>query len=237
MPGPTCARSSHCPPLVRGEWRGEIVFGAHDRAFVFFTVAPMLPRGATNAGGTGLDREPNREPTWESLLSRANQGDGAAFGIFLRQVTPALRAVIRARGHALPADQHEDILQEVLLAIHLKRQSWRPDTPVRPWLYAVARYKVVDAFRRRGAAIHLPIEDFGDVLPDDHQPAPLAGRDAERMLALIDSRSAALVHAVSLEGDSPETAGQRLGLSAGAARVALHRAMKRLAALAERMQK
>lgn len=150
-------------------------------------------------------------------------------------MTPTLRAVIRRRGATLPDDQHEDILQEVLLAIHLKRGTWRPDLPVRPWLYALARYKVVDAFRRRGAAVHLPIEDFSEALPQDRADEPLSARDADRMLGLIDARSAALVRAVALEGESAEAAGQAVGLSAGAARVALHRALKRLAEIAGRM--
>jgi RNA polymerase sigma factor (sigma-70 family) len=171
----------------------------------------------------------------ETLLARANGGDGAAFARFLVMVTPALRTVIRNRATDLPADQHEDILQEVLLAIHLKRRTWRPDLPVRPWLYAVARYKVVDALRRRGAALHLPIEDFSDVLPQDEETTPLSARDAETMLGLIDSRSAALVRAVALNGQTTEAAGETVGLSPGAARVALHRAMKRLARIAERM--
>lgn len=171
----------------------------------------------------------------ETLLARANDGDGAAFARFLILVTPALRTVIRNRATDLPTDQHEDILQEVLLAIHLKRRTWRPDLPVRPWLYAVARYKVVDALRRRGAALHLPIEDFTDVLPQDDEAAPLSVRDAETMLGLIDSRSAALVRAVALNGQTTEAAGQTVGLSPGAARVALHRAMKRLATIAGRM--
>jgi RNA polymerase sigma-70 factor (ECF subfamily) len=175
--------------------------------------------------------------TWEDLLARANAGDGAAFARFLRAVTPTLRAVIRARGAALPPDQHEDILQEVLLAIHLKRQTWRQGTPVRPWLYAVARYKVVDAFRRRGSAIHVPIADLEELLHADPAPAPLSARDAETMLGQIDARSAALVRAVSLDGQSAEDAGQNLGLSPGATRVALHRAMKRLSDIAERMGK
>lgn len=181
----------------------------------------------------GLDQS----DAWETLLARANAGDGAAFGQFLTAVTPTLRAIIRARGAALPPDQHEDILQEVLLAIHLKRQTWRPGTPVRPWLYAVTRYKVVDAFRRRGTALHLPIADFEDTLPEDPAPAPLSARDAETMLSQIDPRSAALVRAVAIDGQTAESAGRGLGLSAGAARVALHRAMKRLTDIAERMGK
>lgn len=176
------------------------------------------------------------EPTWEALLTRANQGDGAAFLRFLTEVTPPLRGLIRARGRGLPPDLHEDILQEVLLAIHLRRQTWVAGSPVRPWLYAVARHKVVDAFRRRGRRVHLPIEDMADILAAEAGPAPLAARDADRMLGMIDDRSAALVRAVRLEGQSTEDAAAGLGLTAGAARVALHRAMKRLSGLAERMK-
>lgn len=178
-----------------------------------------------------------QDETWERLLARANDGDGPAFARFLHAVTPSLRAVIRRRGDGLPPDQHEDILQEVLLAIHLKRQTWRRDAPVRPWLYALARYKVVDAFRRRGASVTLPIEDFADLLPQDDGAVPLSDRDAAVMLGMIDPRSAMLVRAVALDGLTAEQAGETVGMTAGAARVALHRAMRRLSGLAERMMK
>lgn len=83
--------------------------------------------------------------------------------------------------------------------------------------------------------MNLPIEDFAEVLPGEEAAPPLAARDAEVMLARIDGRSAHLVRAVALEGKSAEEAGETLGLTAGAARVALHRAMRRLAEVAERM--
>jgi len=54
---------------------------------------------------------------------------------------------------------------------------------------------------------------------------------------MIDGRSAALVRAVALDGQSAEEARQGLGLTAATARVALHRAMKRLEQIAERMRK
>lgn len=195
-----------------------------------------LPGSARLAGSERRSRL-NQDDSWEILLARANDGDGAAFARFLIEVTPALRAAIRRRGEALPADMHEDVLQEVLLAIHLKRHTWRRADPVRPWLYALARYKVADAFRRRGTTVNLPIEDFAEVLPEETTVIPMVSRDTEVMLAQIDSRSARLVRAVALEGKSAKEAGEALGLNSGAARVALHRAMKRLTDAAERMRK
>lgn len=186
---------------------------------------------AQHRGEAALDRD----DIWDDLMRRANAGDGAAFRQLLTEVAPPLRRMIRARGRHLPPDQHEDVLQEVLLAIHLKRGTWDGTAPIRPWLYAVARYKVVDAFRKRGQRLHLALEDVADVLAADPGTAPLAARDAERMLGMIDARSAALVRAVRLEGRTTEDAAAGLGVSPGTARVALHRAMKRLADLAKRM--
>lgn len=197
---------------------------------------PALPVAVTVIA-SGMEDRLQQDDLWETLLARANDGDGAAFARFLHIVTPTLRAVIRRRGGGLPPDLHEDILQEVLLTIHLKRQTWRRDAPVRPWLYALTRYKVVDAFRKRGATVTLPIEEFADVLPEENAAVPLTDRDAEVMLGLIDARSAGLVRAVALDGKSAEEAGAPLGLSAGATRVVLHRAMRRLSGFAERMMK
>ncbi len=169
----------------------------------------------------------DRETEWSALLRAANAGDGHAYARFLRAVTPVLRGVVRSRGRALASDLHEDVVQEVLLAIHAKRHTWREDAPVTPWLYAIARYKLADVFRKRGAAIHLPIEDLQEVLE-----APAidtdAARDSATLIAQLDGRSAAIVRAVSLEGESAAEVGERLDMTEGAVRVVLHRAMQRM---------
>lgn len=176
-----------------------------------------------------------RDTEWEKLLTAANAGDGRAMGQFLTTATPAIRTIVRARGHALPPDQHEDIVQEVLIAIHAKRHTWKAGTPVRPWVFAITRYKVADAFRCRGTHTHLPIEEFADVLAHEHTEEPDAQSETARLLAQIDMRSADIVRAVTINGESAEAVGARLGVSGGAVRVALHRAMKKLSALKRRI--
>lgn len=171
---------------------------------------------------------------WEILLAAANEGDSRAYVRFLQAVTPVLRGVVRARGTGLGAATCEDVVQEVLLAIHLKRHTLQPDAPVRPWLYAITRYKVVDAFRARGSKIDLPIEDFADVLAADAGPDPTEATDMAKMIGMLDGRSAEIVRKIGLEGASVAETGQALKMSDGAVRVALHRALKTLASLRER---
>lgn len=174
------------------------------------------------------------EADWAALLRAANDGDARAYSRFLNAITPMLRGLVRARGGSLGPDGCEDIVQEVLLAIHLKRHTWRSDAPLRPWLYAIARHKVVDAFRARGRRVHLPIGDFADLLPADPGPDPTEASDALRMIERLDPRSAEIVKAIGIDGEDIADTSRRLDMTEGAVRVVLHRAFKRLAALRER---
>ena len=166
---------------------------------------------------------PADDDTLEALLRAANRGDQRAYADFLRAITPVVRGIARARGAGLAPDVIEDIVQETLLAIHQKRHTWREDMAVRPWLYAIVRYKVVDAFRARGRRVQVPIEDFAEVLPAEAGPDPTERSDAERVIARLDPRAARIVRAIGLEGASIAETSAALHMTETAVRVALHR--------------
>jgi RNA polymerase sigma factor (sigma-70 family) len=169
----------------------------------------------------------DRDTRWADLLRRANAGDGAAYAAFLRDATPVIRRIVRAKG---APEEVEDMVQEVLLAIHAKRHTWRDDMAVTPWVYAIARYKAADGWRRRGR-LSVQIDDLADVLAAEPDVDGTVARDVGTLLAGLDARSAGIVRAVTLDGDSAAEVGARLGMQEGAVRVALHRAMARLRAM------
>ncbi len=169
---------------------------------------------------------------WTGLMRSANAGDDGAYRALLRSVTPVLRAAAR-RGLARagqPVDQAEDIVQDILLAVHLKRHTWKSDAPFAPWLFAIARNKLIDALRRRGRRVFVSIDDFAETLPDAptaDQPAPA---EVAAQLDMLPQRQRDVLTAVAVKGQSiRETAG-RLSMTEGAVRVALHRALTGLAA-------
>lgn len=174
------------------------------------------------------------------LLKAANADDRQAYARFLHAVTPIVRGIVRARSRTLPPDQHEDIVQDVLLGIHLKRHTWDAGHPLRPWLYAITRYKIIDAYRKRGVAVHLPIEDYSDVLPAEEVVSPLTARDdraeVDHLLGQLDPRSAEVVRALALRDEAQAEVSARLQISPANLRVTLHRAMKRMAAMGRRDQ-
>lgn len=171
-----------------------------------------------------------RDEHWSVLMRQALRGDAAAYDQCLRDIARALRPRIRRgleRAGCGAADT-EDVVQDILIAVHLKRHTWDTERPFAPWLHAVARYKLTDALRRRGRRGHVPIEDFADTLPSEDSGEPRIESDIERALASLPARQGAVVRAIAVEGASTAEAAARLGVSEGAVRVALHRGLATL---------
>lgn len=165
-------------------------------------------------------------------MRAAIAGDTVAYRRFLDGVTPFLRAMARCRidRYGASTGEAEDVVQEVLLAIHLKRGSWDQSRPIGPWLSAIVRNKLVDTLRRRGRHVTVPIEDLIDTL-EAPQAADGAGQDLERMLTSLKAQDRDIVQSISVRGSSVRETATRLAMTDVAVRVALHRALKKLAAL------
>ncbi len=166
----------------------------------------------------------------DGLMRAAMSGDAAAYNRLLTSLAPAIRSVAR-RGLAragLAVEEAEDVVQETLLAIHLKRHTWDPSMPLGPWVRAIARNKMIDAMRRRGRRDHVPIDDVIDTLAADAgEPTPLPGRLDAHLQSLPD-RQQSVVRAISLDGASIRETATKLNMSEGAVRVALHRGLAAL---------
>jgi RNA polymerase sigma-70 factor, ECF subfamily len=173
----------------------------------------------------------DRDRTWVGWMRAANAGDEIAYRRLLEALAPFLRHVVR-RGFTRSGFGNcdvEDVVQETLLAIHLKRQTWKDGEALTPWVTAIARHKLIDSLRRRGRHIELQIDDLIDVLPAETTPEGLSSRDAERLLSVLRGRQRDVVRAISIEGLSAREAADRFGISEGAVRVALHRGLSALA--------
>ena len=174
-----------------------------------------------------------REDEWAEWLRTAMKGDAAAYDRFLRAVTPYLRSIARRRCDlfGIPTGEAEDVVQEVLLAVHLKRGTWDTTRPIGPWLSTIVRNKMIDSFRRRGRHVSVPIEDVMETLEADNRQPGLDRIDVEKMLAGLRDPQREIVRSISVGGEGIRETAERLKMSEGAVRVALHRALKGLAVL------
>jgi len=174
-----------------------------------------------------------------ALTALAAQGHPAAIEELLRQIRPTVFRYCRARlGLLAGLDQvADDVAQEVCIAVVSALPRYRDmGRPFASFVFGIASHKVADA-RRSAARLAIPTADLPDG-PDD-QPGPeetvVASLDAQRARALVARLPAPqreLLALRALTGLSAEQTGRALGMSAGAVRVAQHRAMARLRALA-----
>lgn len=177
-----------------------------------------------------------REAIWSQALRAERRGDSAAYEAFLQDFTVVMRRIIASRLNrmGLAVEEAEDVLQEVLIAVHSRRGEWNASRPLMPWLNAITRYKTIDAARRlrrqgRGR-IDLSEDEWARLFAAEDVDADHRRLDMQTLVAALSTGQQAAVRAVAIEGASHREAAERLGSSEGAVRIAFHRALKTLAA-------
>ena len=174
----------------------------------------------------------DREDEWTGLMRSAISGDSAAYQRLLGAIAPVLRATAR-RGLARagqPVDQSEDIVQDILLAVHLKRHTWDANAPFAPWLFAIARNKLIDALRRRGRRVFVNIDDFSEIIPSEPPEETVPAREVAAHLEALPARQRDVLQSIAVDSASIKATAAKLSMSEGAVRVALHRGLASLTA-------
>jgi RNA polymerase sigma-70 factor (ECF subfamily) len=168
------------------------------------------------------------EAELKRLMLAGMAGDAAAHRALLAAVARHLRAYYRARMRANP-DDAEDLVQETLIAIHTRRDSFDPAYPVTAWIYAIARYRMIDHWRRnkrRGEQV--PIDDAPELFTEAGDVAADAKRDVARLLERLPAKQREAIRLVKLEGVSVKDAAARTGLSESDVKISAHRGLKTL---------
>lgn len=164
-------------------------------------------------------------------MRAALAGDEQAYRGLLSELSRALRGLVRKgfSGVGVPRDDVEDVVQDVLLAIHLKRHTWDTEKPLGPWVIAIARNKMIDDLRRRGRRQEVSADLLEEYLEAEDKGSGLDAHDVALVLGKLSERNREIVRAVSIEGHSAREVADRLNMSEVAVRVALHRSLKTLA--------
>jgi RNA polymerase sigma-70 factor (ECF subfamily) len=172
-----------------------------------------------------------RGKRWRAWMASAQRGDASAYERLLEDLLPFVRGVVRARIGDDP--NAEDVVQDVLLAIHTARHTFQVGRELEPWVRTIARNAVIDSLRRRA---RLRARDAGveaASLPDDAaarasaeaEPLP---RALERALAQLPAVQREAVTLLKVEGLSVAEAAARARTTPGALKLRAHRGYKLL---------
>src|SRR6476469_8944901 len=186
----------------------------------------MLP--TMTISGDGLD----------DVVARAVAGERDALQKVLETIRPIVLRYVRARiGTAersgLSAD---DVAQEVCLAAITALPRYKDQgRPFLAFVYGIAAHKVADAYRAMGrnqsdATDTLPDRASGDPGPEQLAMDSDAAARMDRLLAVLPEKQREILILRVVVGMSAEETAEAVGSTAGAVRVAQHRALARLKA-------
>ncbi|MGW2374050.1 MULTISPECIES: RNA polymerase sigma factor ShbA [Kitasatospora] len=206
-----------------------------------------------DSGAPGAEAAPGRPPVLGTggsplvgeLVAAAVRGEGPAIDALLAYVHPLALRYCRAKLVRLPggARHHvDDVAQEVCVAVLCALPRYKDQgRPFEAFVYGIAAHKIADlqraAMRGPGSTV-VPQDDLPEV-PDEAlgpEERALLSSDAawaKELLSNLPARQRELVLLRVAAGLSAEETGEVLGMSPGAVRVAQHRALSRLRALAE----
>jgi RNA polymerase sigma-70 factor (ECF subfamily) len=154
-------------------------------------------------------------------------GNSSAHGSLLSALVPLLQSFYRRRLHGTEEDV-KDLIQETLISVHTRRASYDRDRPFTAWLYAVARYRMIDHFRRR--KLWVAIEDVDDILAaEGFEEAVSARLDVDNLLSTLSPKQARAIRNTHIEGKSIAEAAAEAGIGESDVKVSVHRGMKAIA--------
>lgn len=161
------------------------------------------------------------------LMLAGLAGDAKAHRQLLTGAASRLRSYF-GRRLGSDAPDVEDLVQETLIAIHERRDSYNPMLPFTAWLHAIAKYKLVDHYRRVGARRHVDLDDVDDLAAENAFEPALAAMDIERMLAELPRKHREAIQLTRIQGYSVSEASQMSGQSDSGIKIGVHRGLKRL---------
>lgn len=190
------------------------------------------PRHASSGDGVA-----DNDRRLSDLMRLAQEGDRAAYAELLSEVALLLRKLVQRRSPYLQPTDVEDIVQETLVSLHVGRATYDPERPFVPWLMGISRNRMADAARRYAKRTAWEVND-------DHLLETFLDRDANMGMNLYGDPDALhqaihelpqgqrkAVELLKLRELSLKEASAATGMSIGALKVAVHRAMKTLRAV------
>ena len=166
------------------------------------------------------------------LMRSAQAGDRVAYAQLLREAIPLIRRIVASRcGKGLELD---DVVQDVLTALHAVRHTYDANRPFTPWLAAIARHRLIDAYRKKArvaqnetAVPELP-ETFSQAQANEDMSAKGDPELLRRAIAELPAGQRQAVELLKLRELSLKEAEKVSGMSVAALKVAVHRGLKTL---------
>ena len=169
------------------------------------------------------------ESELKHLFLLALQGQMDTYEEWLRRISLLLRNYLTKtmNPRLRSKEQVEDLVQEVLISIHKKRDLYDKKQPLLPWIYAIARYRLIDSLRaekRRPECVEW-IKNFDALFIVEDLPVE-EGQEVEALLDGLPARQKEILRLAKVEEFSLNEIAEKMDMSLSAVKVSVHRSLK-----------
>ena len=187
--------------------------------------------------------EPDTDDRLAFLVPRAQEGDKRALKEIIQIVHPTVLRYARARISGGRTPTAEDVAQEICLAVATSVNKYQDKgKPFMAFVYGIAFNKVTDAHRalsrdKSSPTDEMPDQEFSGDTPEDAAMVEVGSNRVRELLDLLSEKAREIVTLRVFVGLSAEETAEITGSTAGAVRVAQHRALATMRKAVEEEQR
>ena len=163
----------------------------------------------------------------EELMKRSLTGDQRAYTVLLQATSRLLRPFLAKRLNI--ANEVDDLLQEILISVHKARHTYDGNRPYKPWVYAIAKFRLQDHLR-----VHysdqlrhaLDFDELEEYLLEPVTESLMSYESISGEVEKLPEKQATILRLLHQEGYTSREVAEKIGMTESAVKVAAHRAYK-----------
>lgn len=162
-----------------------------------------------------------------ALMRKSLAGDQRAYADLLRETSRLLRPFLSKRLSF--TNEVDDLLQEILISIHKVRHTYDGNRPYKPWMYAIARFRLQDHLRTHYAdQLHhaSDLSEMEEFLHEDVTESAISYESISGEVEKLSEKQATILKMMHQEGYTAKEVAEKIGMNESAVKVAAHRAYK-----------
>lgn len=173
------------------------------------------------------DRVTDTTGNLEALMRQSLAGDQRAYAALLQETSRLLHPFLAKRLSF--TNEVDDLLQEILISIHKARHTYDGNRPYKPWVYAIAKFRLQDHLRAHYSdQLHHAgdLSEMEESLHEDVTETAISYESISSEVQKLPPKQATILQLMHQEGYTAKEVAERIGMKESAVKVAAHRAYK-----------
>ena len=169
----------------------------------------------------------NSQVDLAALMKQSLAGNQRCYAELLQETSRLLHPYLSKRLNS--ASEVDDVLQEILISVHKARHTYDGKRPYKPWVFAIAKFRLHDHLRAHYAD-HLhhadDLSEIEEILPEDVTESVLSYESISAEVEKLPEKQATILRLMHQDGYTAREIAEKIGMKESAVKVAAHRAYK-----------